>query len=299
MSNHKIADYTETDYSGYWTSDERRYFDGIERPIVSALLPEKGVWFADLGCGFGRFKDLYLDRFERVILLDYSEQLLAQAQSELDAEARERVHFVLGDLYHLPICDDALDAAMLVRVFHHLDTPVDALTEIRRVVRRSGSVLFNYYNRRNLREVLRWCINRSGRDPHVMTHENFNDNGLLFYSHPRWMEETLKDLSLGIEEARSAGLFYGKLARLGLRLIPFERLLSRPLGKRALAMEVFLKVVCKSGREFDAPRTGIGDVLACPECGARGLQGNDRVLHCLGCEKDYPIRNGIFDMRVQ
>jgi len=299
MSDHRIEDYADKDYSSYWRSAERRYFDTLERPTVSALLPEKGHWFADLGCGFGRFKDLYLDRFDNIILLDYSENLLRQAQAALSPEARKRVHLVLGDLYHLPIRKDALDAAMLVRVFHHIETPADTLAEIQHVIRPGGTFLLNYYNRRNIREILRYLVTRSGRDPHTVSHENFSEDSLLFYSHPQWIETILSDLWFTVQERRSVGLFYGKLVRIGLGLAPLECLFSGPLGRAALALEVFLKTLRNSDEEPRPCAIDLASALACPACKEEGLLIQQKSLCCEGCDRTYPIHDGIYDLRLK
>jgi SAM-dependent methyltransferase len=53
----------------------------------------------------------------------------------------EHVHVEQGDAYHLPYPDGAFDAAHCERLLMHLEDPVAALREMRRVVRPGGRVV--------------------------------------------------------------------------------------------------------------------------------------------------------------
>ena len=64
----------------------------------------------------------------------------------LDAARRRlaghrNVEFLEGDLSRLPIADASINGAVLALVLHHIDEPVGALAEARRVIRPGGVVL--------------------------------------------------------------------------------------------------------------------------------------------------------------
>lgn len=296
MSGHRIADYTETDYAEYWKKPERRYFDALEQPLVRGLIPNGGRWFAELGCGFGRFKDLYLGANDRVVMLDYDEKLLKAVRDSLPGDQRGKVLLVRGDLYNLPLRSGLLDGGMMIRVFHHLETPIDAFREIRRALAPGGTFLFNYYNRRNAREILRRLVTRSGRDPFAVTHENHSAEDMIFYSHPEYIAGMLDAAGLEVLRRRSVGLLYGKLTPLGRLLAPFERALAGPLALGPWGMEVFLETRRAEG-EGAANVSQPGDALRCPGCKTEGLVLDDKAATCPKCALAYPVDGGIIDLR--
>lgn len=92
---------------------------------------------ADLGCGTGNATELLSPWVREVIAIDRSPAMLDAARSRLleHGGSVERIRFVEGDLSKLPIPDASVDAAACVLVLHHLESPIDAIKEARRVLR--------------------------------------------------------------------------------------------------------------------------------------------------------------------
>jgi len=92
---------------------------------------------ADLGCGTGNATELLSPWVREVIAIDRSPEMLDAARSRLleHGGSVERIRFVEGDLTKLPIPDASVDAAACVLVLHHLESPIDAIKEARRVLR--------------------------------------------------------------------------------------------------------------------------------------------------------------------
>lgn len=92
---------------------------------------------ADLGCGTGNATELLSPWVREVIAIDRSPAMLDAARSRLleHGGSVERIRFVEGDLTKLPIPDASVDAAACVLVLHHLESPIDAIKEARRVLR--------------------------------------------------------------------------------------------------------------------------------------------------------------------
>lgn len=92
---------------------------------------------ADLGCGTGNATELLSPWVREVIAIDRSPAMLDAARSRLleHGGSVERIRFVEGDLSKLPIPDASVDAAACVLVLHHLESPIEAIKEARRVLR--------------------------------------------------------------------------------------------------------------------------------------------------------------------
>ena len=91
----ELSDYDkyQYDYEEYWKNPEinRSYEDQSERAALKKLLPKADLlpsgetsWFCDLGAGFGRLFDCYKDRYQNIILSDYSLENLKKAKKKID-----------------------------------------------------------------------------------------------------------------------------------------------------------------------------------------------------------------------
>jgi ubiquinone/menaquinone biosynthesis C-methylase UbiE len=61
--------------------------------------------------------------------------MLRQAATKLAAKP---IRWVPADVHHLPFADESFDCAICANSFHYFHSPVDALCEIRRVLRPGG-----------------------------------------------------------------------------------------------------------------------------------------------------------------
>ncbi|MFC3476133.1 class I SAM-dependent methyltransferase [Halobacterium litoreum] len=102
----------------------------------------------DLGCGNGRHAELLAERAARVLGVDASVGLLAEARDR----ARERdfdLSLVAGDAARLPLADDTVDLAVYVATLHHLRTResrVASLDELKRVLAPGGVALVSAWS---------------------------------------------------------------------------------------------------------------------------------------------------------
>jgi SAM-dependent methyltransferase len=108
------------------------------------LLPHlrPGQSLLDIGCGPGTITtDLALMVAPgEVIGLDASPEVVAQAQAHAADSGLTSLRFEVGDLFHLAYDDASFDVVHAHQVLQHLDDPVAALVELRRVLR-SGGIL--------------------------------------------------------------------------------------------------------------------------------------------------------------
>ncbi|MCQ3936000.1 MAG: hypothetical protein DPW18_03015 [Chloroflexi bacterium] len=285
--------YEDVDYRLYWQSLSRRKLDELERAILRELLPPRGSAVIDLGCGYGRLFPCYADRFEHIVLFDGSESLLRQAQSS----HRERALYVLGDINRLPFRPAAFDAVVMVRVFHHLNRPDQVMKSIAGILCRDGALVFNYSNKRNLLQMLKYRLGRTKHNP--FSPEPLTVEANFFHHHPASVSGLLAGLGFQKLIHRGAGVFDKLAPILGplSRFSPAGMSLAPWLGRTALAPWIF----CKAQLPDAPPQAAAGhpeELLACPVCGG-AVKRRGSVLACAACPQEYPVRDGIVDMRTQ
>ncbi len=135
--NDAVVDYDANgyDYRGYWRG--REYEQWAEAHALTRAVRRLGSsrWFADFGGAFGRNAVHYLDRTDHAVILDYSATNLANAARRFPDEVGSgRLYLVRCDLNAIPFRDHTFDAALLVRVLHHLPDLPRGLAEMSRTV---------------------------------------------------------------------------------------------------------------------------------------------------------------------
>ena len=108
------------------------------------LLPHlrAGMRLLDVGCGPGTITTGLARAVApgEVAGIDVSAAVLEQARAHAILEGVTNVRFETGSAYALAFADGAFDVAHANQVLQHLARPVDALREVRRVVRPGGLV---------------------------------------------------------------------------------------------------------------------------------------------------------------
>jgi len=99
----------------------------------SVFPPEQAGSMLDVGCGEGHFCGWVKDRGgpRRVVGLDISRTRLERARSR-----RPGVHFVEGQITHMPFGESAFDVVTCVEVLEHMESPSRVLAECARVAGR-------------------------------------------------------------------------------------------------------------------------------------------------------------------
>ena len=122
-----------------WASGPSRVYDRLADEIVSAY--PQGVMdqhVLDIGAGTGAVSRAVGRLGGRATAVDAAEDMVAHMRTHgLDA--------VSGDLLSLPFDDAAFDGAVAAFSISHVDDPVRALREARRVVRRGGVVMVGLF----------------------------------------------------------------------------------------------------------------------------------------------------------
>lgn len=294
MMESRICDYEGSDYkTEFWEKGGREYEDLAERIALRRLLPQKGSRLIDLGAGFGRLADLY-GGYEEVVLLDYSRSMLHQARERLG----ESCIYVAANLYNLPLNDACFDAAVTIRLLHHVQDIPAALGEIRRIIRPGGAYIIEYANKCHLKAILRYLLGRQNWNPFSLEPVEFSE--LHYDFHPTFMRESLNRAGFRIE--RELAVSYLRLPFLK-RFFP-ARFLAACDGALQwtgafckLSPSVFLRARA-SGESGSHPLyPGEVELFRCPHCHGAPLKETSQSLDCPLCGRRWPIREGIYDFK--
>lgn len=286
-----ICDYEGTSYRArFWDGKGRDYEDLAERIAVRKLLPPRGRRIVELGAGFGRLADLY-DGYEQVILLDYARSGLKEAQQRLGRS--DRFIYVAADIYHLPLAPGACDAAVTIRVLHHLVDVAAALRGIAETLQPDSTYVLEYANKRNIKAMLRYLLRKQAWSPYAP--EPYEFASLNFDFHPRWMAEQLHGAGFRVKAGRAVSHFRHPLLK---RLVPASLLakLDGSIQQVSAAWKWSPSVFLQTQREGGGPIT-TGSPFRCPACHALELEKHDTALVCTQCEAAWAIDDGIYDFK--
>lgn len=240
----KICDYTGNDYRKFWAGQNRRYEDLTERLVLRRLLPPKTGNILELGAGFGRLLPEYFPRTREIILLDFAENLLDKARKK-PVPAGVKISFIKGNIYQLPLADNSVETAVMVRVSHHLEEPLLVFKEVFRVLKPAGVFIFEYANKRHALEVLRFFLGRTANKP--FSREIFQRGDLVYFNfHPADIHEKVKAAGFQITKEISVSNFRHPIFK---KLLPyqalafFDRLFSWPFSLLKFGPSIFIKAV--------------------------------------------------------
>lgn len=285
----RICDYEGSNYrTDFWEGQGRTYEDGAERIAIRAMLPPEVRRIIDIGAGFGRLASLY-DGYDQVVLLDYSQSQLEYARERL---GDERFTYVAADIYRLPLVDGCVDAAVMVRVLHHLEDVPTALRHLARIVAPGGTLVLEHANKRHLKNIFRHALGR-GPNPHSLEPMEFSE--LHFDFHPRWVRDQLAAVGLAVEKRRAVSTF-----RIGALkstiptpwLVTLDGCLQRPLAGLGIAPSMFYQ--CSRTGTGDAPLPDHEALFRCPACDTGPLTLRSDGAHCARCDHAWPRINGVY-----
>lgn len=145
--------------SARWDGDVEAFFRAGEERLTVLLdpwLPDRRVLAVEIGCGLGRIARALAGRFERMIGVDVSGEMVERAR-ELHSGLRQ-IDFRVGDGASIPVETASADLVFSYEVFQHMpgkDVILANLRDAARVLRSDGRAVIHLpYGRRSLRRRL-------------------------------------------------------------------------------------------------------------------------------------------------
>jgi SAM-dependent methyltransferase len=223
--------------------------------------------------------------------MDYS---ISQLEFAREHYGDDGYLYVAADIYRMPFAPGLFDAAVMIRVLHHMQNPPAALSGIRQTMRRGGVFLLEFANKRNLKAIMRWLFRRQDWNP--FDREPVEFVRLNYDFHPRYVSDELHKAAFIPGRILTVSHF-----RMGLlkRIVPTSLLvlldsLCQPTGALwQYTPSVFVRNEA-AGLDTNTPE---GVFWRCPSCGSLEIEHKGEMLICQGCKKKWGKVNGIYNFK--
>lgn len=122
-----------------WSSRSKNMWENGSRkdiiPFMRRIIPSGNV--IDIGCGDGYGTHLLKENGYHVLGVDFSEEMITHAREK---RMHEDIQFQQGDICSLPFRDSTFDGALIVNVIEWTEQPLQALDELRRILKPGGKI---------------------------------------------------------------------------------------------------------------------------------------------------------------
>lgn len=287
----EICDYEGSDYrTDFWEGRGRDYEDRVERVALRRLLPPSGERLLEVGAGFGRLSRMFTG-YRQVVLLDYSRSQLEFAHRSYGDHG---FLYVAANLYRMPFAPGVFDAAVMVRVLHHMQDPPAALQSVRDVMSQGGTFILEFANKQNLKAIARWALRRQEWSPFDREPVEFVE--LNYDFHPAYVRETLREV--GFEPGRTLTVSHYRMGVLKQAvptpvLVALDSMAQLSGDAWQLTPSVFVHSQA-TGPDVPAPE---GAFWMCPECGSYEMEEGADAIICTDCGTRWLKRNGVWDFK--
>jgi len=222
------------------------------------------------------------------------------------------IFFIAADVNKLPLKNNIIDAAISVRVVHHLEKPGDFFYEVSRVVKPGGQFFVEFANKRNLKNILKFIIGKLRTSPFDKTPLQVGET--IHDYHPGYIKKLLVKSGFIIKKIISASNLRISFLKshFPLRLLLFfENIYKNIFSFIDTGPSIFLKAVLGGSNDnsIAAYPYGINNSTAinainlfqCPACGCGELEENSekKLVSCKKCGKNYPVVDGIYVFKVE
>ena len=226
-----------------------------------------------------------------MVLLDYSFTQLEQAQARLGTNNRYR--YVAANIYKLPFAESLFDTATMIRTLHHMAEPEQALAQVAQVLAPGAAFILEYANKQNIKAMARYWMHRQAWSP--FSPETVEFTRLNFDFHPKEIRRWLRMQGFQIRRQLTVSHFRMDFLK---RHVPLNLLVNMDAAAQwtggwwQFTPSVFAQAYASSSKQAQSS----GAFFVCPECRHDLPEGTEELI-CPGCNRIWPIVNGIYDFR--
>lgn len=121
----------------WWTTEAAKIRMSRRAKLLLQFIKAKEK-VLEIGCGAGEFSFYLAKTGAKIIGIEITSEIVKLAKKEVKAK---NISFQQGDIHHLPFAPSSFDSVVGNSILHHLNLPV-ALSEIRRVLKKDGKIIF-------------------------------------------------------------------------------------------------------------------------------------------------------------
>ena len=158
--NHYQLDAELFDYFDEGTGATRDFDRRLKAYILSLCNVKPGCRVLDLGSGSGWVARKLGPKKVQIVSVDLARKNLARIKEGL---VQGSADFVLADAYHLPFRNGSFDLIVASEILEHLDSAVEALHEVRRILLPGGKIIASTPYKEKIRYYL--CIHCNKKTP--------------------------------------------------------------------------------------------------------------------------------------
>jgi ubiquinone/menaquinone biosynthesis C-methylase UbiE len=292
METPPVCSYEGSDYqTSFWEKGGRAYEDACEATALQRLLPKTGSHLLELGAGAGRNTARYTG-YEKITLLDYSCTQLEQARAKLGDSPR--YCYIAADIYHLPFVPGVFDGATMIRTLHHMKDAPLALAQVEHCLQPGATFILEYANKRNIKSILRYWLGRQKWSPFSLEPVEYLE--LNFDFHPASIRKWMKDLGFTVLRTLTVSHFRTGFFK---RVFPVKLLawMDSAASLTGNWWQLSPSVFLLTQADENGVKAAEGTFFACPACG-EPLEDTPPILKCGRCQHEYPVKDGIYDFRL-
>jgi len=183
----------------------------------------------------------------------------------------------------------------MIRTLHHLSDPESALHQINECLASGAAFILEFANKRNIKSITRYCFKRQEWNP--FDHEPVEFVELNFDFHPARVKEWLGQTGFKVKKQVSVSYlradFFKRVLPLSI-MRAFEHLLQFTLSWAAYSPSIFLSSQVAGHNKPESSSA----FFRCPSCGHCPLPDTPPILICGKCGREYPVKGGIYDFRI-
>lgn len=109
--------------------------------LVASCFPEGGAVALEVGPGEGAFLPVLAERFKRVVALDLSKEMLAQAKAFGKSRQLANIRFLHGDTSHASLPILGANCVVINMVLHHTPSPAAIFHDVAIAMQRGGILI--------------------------------------------------------------------------------------------------------------------------------------------------------------